>query len=123
MLVLKEFENKSEAKVFYIEQGLEFNDNSSGLYAKDGEEIIGYCLFDIDATEMNIRAISPQNDLMLLDGIIRSTLHIAASRNIEKAIYSENTPEKILKTLGFVKEQNSLNINKLFENKCSCCKK
>ena len=122
MITLKTTDN-TEAKRLFEKEGLSFNDCSDCLCAKDKDEVLGYCLFDIKDKEMTIRAIEPQNDLMLLDGVLRSTLHIAASRNLEKAVWADKAPEKIFKTLGFVTEENTLNINKLYESGCSCCKK
>ncbi len=121
MVILKEV-SKEEAKAFFLKEDLSFNENSSCLCAKDGDEVLGYCLFDIDAEKMTIRAIQPQNDIMLCDGILRSSLHIAASRNLKNANFIDNAPEKIFKLLDFLIGENELNINKLFESKC-CCKK
>ncbi len=121
MITLKTVE-KTEVKVFFDKENLSFNEFSECLCAKDKEEVLGYCLFDIDSKKMTIRAIEPQNDLMLLDGVLRSTLHIAASRNLTEAVWSDKAPEKIFKTLGFITKENTLNINKLFESKC-CCNK
>ena len=122
MITLKTTD-KNEAKAIFEKEGLDFSECSDCLCAKDKDEILGYCLFDIKDGEMNIRAIEPQNDLMLLDGILRSTLHIASSRDIKSAIWSDKAPEKIFRTLGFVADDNKLNINKLYESGCSCCKK
>ena len=122
MITLKTVETKEEAKTIFENENLEFCEFSDCLCAKDETQVLGYCLFDIKDNKMFIRAIEPQSDLMLLDGILRSTLHIAASRNLTEAVYTDKAPEKIFKTLGFVIEQNTLNINKLFESKC-CCNK
>ena len=122
MITLKITE-KQEAKAIFEKEGLEFTDFSDCLCAKDGQEVLGYSLFDIKDGVMTIRATEPQNDLMLLDGVLRSTLHIASSRSLEKAIWAEKAPEKVFKTLGFVTEENTLNISKLYESGCSCCKK
>lgn len=123
MITLKTVENNNAAIPFFEKEKIEFSPFSDCLLAKDGDEVLGYCLFDIKDGEMNIRAIEPQNDLMLLDGILRSTLHIASSRDIKSAIWSDKAPEKIFRTLGFVADDNKLNINKLYESGCSCCKK
>lgn len=114
---------KEEAKLLFSKENLIFSEYSECLCAKDKDEVLGYCLFDIKDEEMTVLAIEPQNDLMLLDGVLRSTLHIAASRNLSKATYKEKAPEKIFKTLGFINEENNLNIGKLYEGGCSCCKK
>ena len=123
MITLKIVETREEAKAFFVKENLQFTVFSNCLCAKDNTEVLGYCLFDIDGEKMTIRAIEPQKDLMLLDGILRSTLHIAASRNLTEAVYSEKAPENIFRTLGFINKENKLNINKLFENKCCGCKK
>ena len=122
MITLKTTE-KNEAQLFFEKEGLSFSDNSNCLCAKDDEEVLGYCLFDIKDKKMTIHAIEPQHDLMLLDGILRSTLHIAASRELSEAVCGEKAPEKIFKTLGFIKDDGTLNINKLFESHCSGCGK
>ncbi len=122
MITLKTTENKQEAKEFFEKANLEFSEYSDCLLAKDREEVLGYCLFDIKDNKMMIFAIEPQNDIMLLDGVLRSVLHIAASRNLEEAVASDNTPLNVFKTLGFLKEDNKLNISKLYESGCSCCK-
>ncbi len=122
MITLKTVDSQ-EARTFFEKEDLVFNEYSNCLCAKDGEEVLGYCLFDIDSKKMTVRAIEPQSDLMLLDGILRSTLHIAASRNLTEAVWSEKAPEKVFKTLGFINEENELNINKLYESKCCGCKK
>jgi hypothetical protein len=122
MITLKTTE-KSEAKGFYLKEGLPFSESSNCLCAKDKDDVLGYCLFDIEKGRMTIRAIEPQNDLMLLDGVLRSTLHIAASRELEEATFADKAPEKIFKTLGFLKEDGTLNISKLFESHCNGCGK
>ena len=122
MVTLKTVE-KGEAKIFYEREDLSFNESSYCLCAKDKDDVLGYCLFDIIEDKMIIRAIQPQNDLLLLDGVLRSTLHIAANRELKEANYSDKAPVEIFKTLGFVKEDGTLNISKLFESHCNCCKK
>ncbi len=123
MITLKTVETKDEAKFFFEKENLEFNKFSDCLCAKDKDKVLGYCLFDVKDDKMTVRAIEPQNDLMLLDGVLRSTLHIAASRNLTEAVCADKAPEKIFKTLGFLKEENKLNIAKLYESGCSCCNK
>lgn len=122
MITLKTVE-KEESLAFFKKENLQMNDNSLCLCAKDKEEVLGYSLFDIESQKMIIRAIEPQNDLMLLDGVLRSTLHIAASRNVTEATWDDKVPVKIFKTLGFITKENKLNIEKLYESKCCGCNK
>ena len=122
MITLKTTD-KNEAKQFFEREKIPFGEYSECLCAKDCDEVLGYCLFDIREGEMTVRAIEPQNDLSLLDGVLRSALHVGASRSVKSACWSDKAPEKIFKTLGFVTEENKLNISKLYESECSCCKK
>lgn len=122
MITLKTVEDQAKAKQFYEKENLIFNKNSDCLCAKENEKVLGYCLFDIETDKITLRAIEPQNDLMLLDGILRSTLHIAANRNISKAIFTDNSPEDLFRKLGFVQKDNTLKISKIFENDCCGCK-
>ena len=73
--------------------------------------------------KITVNYIEPQADLGLADGILRSTLHVAAERSIMNAFYGGNI-EEIIKNLNFVKnvEEKTLDIDKLFSSCCSCGK-
>ncbi len=122
MITLKTIDNKQEVKEYFEKENLSYNESSNCLCASDGQEVLGYCLFDIDSKSIMIRAISPQDDIYLCDGILRSSLHVACERGITEAFYSDKAPEKIFKLLNFIKDENqkSLNIEKLFESCCGC---
>ncbi len=122
MITLKTIDNKQTVKEYFQKENLTFNENSNCLCAKDGQEVLGYCLFDIDSKSITIRAISPEDDIYLCDGILRSSLHVACERGITEAFYSDKALEKIFKLLNFIKDENqkSLNIEKLFESCCGC---
>lgn len=122
MITLKTLENKQAVKEYFEKENLDFNDNSNCLCASEGQEVLGYCLFDIDTKKITVRAISPQDDIYLCDGILRSSLHIACERGITDAFYADKAPEKILGLLDFIKseDEKSLEINKLFESCCGC---
>ncbi len=120
MITLKEEKNKAEA--LFVERNIEFSENCSCLVAKDGQEVLGLCLFDIDEKRMLIKHIEPLNDTFLADGVLRSTLHIAAERGIMNAFYDEKVSEEFLSKIGFIKniEEKSLDIDKLFKSCCDC---
>ena len=122
MLILKTLDDKKTVEEYFKKENLSFNENSNCLCAKDGQEVLGYLLFDIDSEKITVRAISPQEDIYLCDGILRSSLHVACERGITEAFYSDKAPEKVFKLLGFIEneEQKSLKINKLFESCCGC---
>lgn len=100
------------------------NADSGCVWAKVGDEMIGYCLFDIDSEKMTIRHINPLDDIPLADGILRSTLHVAAERCIMNAFYADTVPEEFFKKIGFIKnaDEKTLDIDKLFKS-CSSCSK
>ena len=120
MIALAPISDKNEINRLFSENGLEFTEFSGCVKAKCGEEVLGFCLYDLDKNGIVIYKIIPENDLMLADGILRSTLHVAAERSIMNAFYSGEDIEKLCDRLGFIKDraEKSLKINKLFE---ACC--
>ena len=124
MIALAPISDKNEINRLFSENGLEFSEFSSCVKAKCVEEIIGFCLYSLDANKIVIYKIVPENDLSLADGILRSTLHVAAERSIMNAFYCGEDIEKLCDRLGFIKdrEENRLDIGKLFESCCSCRK-
>ena len=124
MIVLAPISDKSEINRLFLENGLEVTEFSGCVKAKCGEEVLGFCLYDLDKNGIVIYKIIPENDLMLADGILRSTLHVAAERSIMNAFYSGEDIEKLCDRLGFIKnrEEKRLDIGKLFESCCSCRK-
>ena len=124
MIALAPISDKSEINRLFLENGLEFTEFSGCVKAKCGEEVLGFCLYDLDKNGIVIYKIIPENDLMLADGILRSTLHVAAERSIMNAFYSGEDTESLCDKLGFIVDrvEKRLNINKLFESCCSCKK-
>lgn len=120
MITLKEEKNKAET--LFLENNISYNENSSCLVAADKDEILGFCLFDIDNKKMLIKYIEPLNDVFLADGVLRSTLHIAAERGVMNAFYEDTVSTEFLKKIGFIKDENkkSLDIDKLFKSCCDC---
>lgn len=122
MIALAPISDKNEINRLFLENGLEFTEFSGCVKAKCGEEVLGFCLYSLDKSGIVIYKIVPENDLSLADGILRSTLHVAAERSIMNAFYSGGDIEKLCEKLGFVKDraEKRLNINRLFESCCSC---
>mgnify|MGYP000109751889 CR=1 FL=1 len=122
MIALAPISDKNEINRLFLENGLEFTEFSGCVKAKCGEEVLGFCLYSLDKSGIVIYKIVPENDLKLADGILRSTLHVAAERSIMNAFYSGGDIEKLCEKLGFIKDraEKRLNINRLFESCCSC---
>ena len=124
MLFLAPMTDRKEIKNVFSEKGIAFGEFSGCVTAKNGDELLGLCLYDLDAKKMTVHYIEPLNDIPLADGILRSTLHVAAERSVMNAFYSESVPEDFLKIIGFIKDANEkrLDIDKLFKSCQSCGK-
>ena len=122
MIYLAPLSDRKEIRAFFEQKGFEFNEFSGCLTATVGEELLGLSLYELDGTKMTVHYIEPLSDIALADGILRSTLHIAAEKSIMDARYSETLPEAFLEKIGFIadKEQKALQINKLFQSCCNC---
>lgn len=124
MIALAPISDKNEINRLFLENELEFTEFSGCVKAKCEEEVLGFCLYSLDKSGIVIYKIVPEKDLKLADGILRSTLHVAAERSIMNAFYSGEDIEKLCDRLGFIKnrEEKRLDIGKLFESCCSCRK-
>ncbi len=114
--------SQDEAKIFFKKSGIAFCENSGCVSCKDGDEILGFCLYDLDKEKMTVKYIEPIDDIALADGILRSTLHVAAERSVMDAFYSNTVPCDFLKKIGFIKNESEqrLDIDKLFKSCCDC---
>ena len=124
MIELAPIKNKDEIIAFYQKANLKANEYSGCVKAAEKQTVLGFCLYDLTPDKMVVRYIEPLNDLALADGILRSTLHVAAEKSIMNAFYDDTVPEEFFEKLRFIKEKSekSLNIDKLFESCCSCSK-
>lgn len=122
MITVKPLTDADKLSALYKENGETLCDTSMAVVAADGEEVLGFCLFDLDSERIAIGKISPENDLMLADGILRSALHVALNRQIIVAEYTDSAPKAVLERLDFVKsaENRTLKIEKLFSS-CQNC--
>lgn len=122
MISLSEFKDGKLTEDLFAASGLKRNESSSCVVAKENGNVIGYCIFDIDNDKIVIRHISPQNDILLADGILRSTLHVAAERFVMDAFYESGVSEELLDRLEFIldKQEKRLDMDKLFKSCCTC---
>ncbi len=121
MLVLKPTDDKNLIKEYCEKDNIPFSNVSNLLLATDKDEVLGYCLFDIDKV-LTVHTINPVEDVFLLDGILRSTLHVGCERGIVDAFYSDAAPIEKIKLLGFIKDvdEKRLDVDKLFGSCCGC---
>ena len=124
MLTLAPMADKAEIENIFREKRIASSEFSGKKKKKNGDEVLGLCLYELTDKKITVQYIEPLNDIPLADGILRSTLHVAAERSVMNAFYTDTVPEDFLKKIGFIKdaEQKSLDIDKLFKN-CSGCGK
>lgn len=117
-------QDKNEIKELYKKSNINYTENFSAVVAKFGEELLGYCLFELTEKGITVFCLEPQDDLSLADGVLRSALHVAAERSLMDARYNDTAPEEIFAKLGFIKnkDEKTLDIDKLFGG-CKCCEK
>ena len=122
MISLAPLKEKDKINLFFSKANLDANENSGCVAATQNGEVLGFCLYDLTKDKMIIRYIEPLNDLALADGILRSTLHVAAEKSIMNAFYVDTANEEFFAKLDFIKDmsEKSLKIEKLFESCCSC---
>lgn len=122
MIYLSPIKDESRIKQLYQSNGIEFDEFSACVMATDRGEEIGYSLFSIDKKQIIVYHIEPISDIPLADGILRSTLHVAAEHSVMDAFYADSLDESFLEKISFIKdkEEKRLDIDKLFKSCCSC---
>ncbi len=122
MLTLAPLKNKEEIKAIFESKNIALGEFSGVVTANDGVSVIGMALYELTPDKMTVFHIEPVSDISLADGILRSTLHVAAEKSIMSAYYAEPMDVNLLKKIDFIKneEEKSLQIDKLFKSCCSC---
>ncbi len=98
------------------------NENTKVMVATEKGNELGFCIFDIVGGAVYIKMISPESDVLLADGLLRSSLFFATTKNCTDAYYSSTMNENLLEKIGFVenKETKELKLLKIFDS-CSGC--
>lgn len=108
---------------YYKKAGFTFCEDSAAVTARSDDQLLGYCIFDIEKDTVILHDIEPKDDILLFDGILRSALHVAAGKFIFKAKYDNEKLEPMLRQLDFIidAQKRTVNMDKLFGG-CSCGK-
>ncbi len=123
MITLMPERDKDTVKEIFEKKNIEYNENAGCVTARAEKEILGMCLYYLDNKSMTVLHIEPKDDIMLLDGILRSTIHVATENFVLDIKYDDKSYEQVFENLGFVKDKNtrSLDADKLFKG-CNCSK-
>ena len=107
----------------YEKHNIELGADKMASIAKFGDEVLGYCLFELNKDKLTVFALEPQNDIMLADGILRAALHVGVANEVMTAFYEDSVNEQLIKRLGFIgNEPKSLKVEKLFQSCTGCAK-
>lgn len=121
MIEIRPLREKNALATLYNDNNIVMNDKSIAIVAVDGQEVLGFCLFDL-AESVVVHLISPENDVSFADGLLRSALHVGVENGIMTAFYSEMASKEIFERLRFIKnaDKRELNVEKLFSS-CQNC--
>ena len=124
MLEIKVCADKNAVKSLYNKEKLDFLAGDTAVQAVLGEEVLGYVLFGIKDFALTVYRIFPNDDIMFIDGLLRSTLHVGMQRGITKAYYNDERYVYIFKKLNFLADENDkeLNLINLYSDCCNCDK-
>lgn len=123
MIFLKPLDDDKDINAYFEKSGIEYCENPGCVVCKDGDTVLGFSLYTLDNKKMVVKYIEPLGDIGLADGILRSTLHVAAERGVMDAFYDGALEDFVLK-INFIKDslEKRLDIDKLFQSCCSCNK-
>ena len=106
----------------YKSASVNLNETSMAVVASVREEILGFCLFEMNDDSILIHSLEPKDDVFFADGILRSALHVGIENGRNDAFYSEKAPETLFEALKFIKNKDTkeLDVGKLFSSCKSC---
>lgn len=122
MIEVRPLRDKEKLSKLYAENNVEMSASSMAVVCTDGDEAIGFCLFDMLDDSIIVHSLSPADDLFLADGILRSALHVGTENGKMSAFYSNTAPIEVFSKLKFIKnaEKRELSVDKLFSS-CKNC--
>ena len=103
-------------KSLFDVHGLSFREDSGCVIAKDGDKLLGYCLYDLDEKRLVVRYLQ-SDELTLADGVLRAVLNMAVQRGITDAQYDDSAPVSLLEQLHFISDlsKKTLDLDKFFK--------
>lgn len=122
MIELFPITDTAETERLFLRYGLDFCEDSGCVKAVCGDETVGFSLYTLNNDGMTVFTVEPKEDLSLADGVLRSTLHVAAERSVMNTFYGSDEVERLCQRLDFIKdrEEKRINIDKLFQSCCEC---
>lgn len=123
MIEVLKVENTEVIKETYFAKNIEYNDGDMLICATENKNVIGQVLFSCNDKEITLKYAEPKDDILLLDGLIRSMLHYASENCIENAFYTDTAPIEQLNKLRFIEDMNNKSLKMLgLLGSCENCK-
>ena len=123
MIEVLKTEDKDLIKETYSAKNIEYNDGDMLISATENGVIIGQILFSATDKEITLKYAEPKEDILLLDGLVRSMLHFASENCIEKAFYTDSAPIEQLNKLRFIDDLDNKSLKMLgLLGSCENCK-
>lgn len=123
MIEVLKTEDKDLIKETYSAKNIEYNDGDMLISATENGVIIGQILFSATDKEIILKYAEPKEDILLLDGLVRSMLHFASENCIEKAFYTDSAPIEQLNKLRFIDDLDNKSLKMLgLLGSCENCK-
>ena len=123
MIEVLKIENTDVIKETYFAKNIEYNEGDMIICATENGDVIGQVLFSSTSKEITLKYAEPKEDILLLDGLIRSMLHYASENCIENAFYTDTAPIEQLNKLRFIEDMNNKSLKMLgLLGSCENCK-
>ena len=106
-------------KKAYIAKNIDYKDGDMLICATENNSTIGQIMFSNSNEAITLKFAEPKNDILLLDGLVRSMLHYASENCIQKAYYLETAPIEQLFKLGFIENEEEKQLKML--GLLGCC--
>ncbi len=107
MLQIVKREDKCGYEDILAELGISNLSNIKISEAVSGNSVDGYVIYVIDDDSVTLFDVNANGDLMLLDGLVRSALFLAAMQGIEKAIINLMDRSDLIK-LRFITDDSNV---------------
>lgn len=122
MIEILPYRDKKQIEPLFIENKIEYNEDCIAIKATDKDTLIGYALFSISKDKLSLFYLETFNDFYLVDGIVRSALHVGVENGVTEAYCENQDLFNVLKDINFIKNEKTkeINIDKLFESCCGC---
>ncbi len=110
-------------KSTYAAKNIEYKIGDMLINATENGDIIGQALFYADTEKIVLHYLEPKEDILLLDGLIRSVLHYASENCIKEAYFEKTAPIDKLQKLGFIEDLDKKSLKMLgLIGSCENCK-